>query len=436
MISAVSVPRASAAYFEGASQILLFHSMSQQYPTSIGTYVASMDIPNTGWMFPDPQDANTWNRYIINNLKDWSYNRSPVIGATGMYISYYMQVQPSTGSLVAYGSPLAKSTYQAYYVNDQTATVTMAIDSLATFTPVGITQNSPGITLTAKFQGSEEYPITKIGIQCKANASGFPLGAYYPANNNMKGVITVTSARIVGTETSGELGALEDIASEIANQSEILSAMYGDLVAVCNSIYQRCGDLLTAQNLTNQYFAQLIPILQNIESDTSGILTTTNNIYNLLSAQFSLLVSTIRTESDDIQAAIAQQTEDMKAYFDSVFASAVDPDLTQDAEDLQGTIDDFGSIESDYQSQATDRYEALTSTFNGFTGGTLSGVALMSTLFERVWNALGDYNIVYTFPLTLGVTLVVVGRISRTHSRSSSKADSGGKPPDSGGDGK
>lgn len=280
-----------------------------------------------------------------------------------------------------------------------------------------------GVSISAGFEGSEESPIHSLGIFWQ------PLTSYAYASyaTGLPTVdIQVTSFLVIASDATGaDLEELQNIASEIAKTNDILSSMYGDILAVCNAIYGRTGSMLEAQNLTNQYFDAIIPVL-------NGISVNTVNIYNLLSQQFSLLISTIESESDDIQSTIDNAVETLIAYLDNVFSGAVNPSLPGQSEDINSQGNAFGDAESGYQSTATERFESISADFAGFDGSVLSGVALASSLFQRVWNTLGDYVIIYTFPLTLSICLVIVGRVSRQHSRSKS-GGKGGKPKDDGG---
>lgn len=286
--------------------------------------------------------------------------------------------------------------------------------SFNTFTPsISSSLTSTGITVTGTFKGSEVSPISSFNLVWPTqicygySASGADISLYVP------------SFRVIQTDASGaDLEQLQDIAKGIAESNSILSAMYGDILAVCNSIYERTGDLLTAQNLTNQYFAAIVPVIE-------GLKTTTDNIYTLLGQQFSLLISTIQTESDDIQATINAAIDKMIAYLDNAFNSAVNPALPGTSQDITTNNDTVHNAESDYQSTAADRFDSISADFSGFDGSILSGVALGGSLFQRLWNVLGDYVILYTFPLTLSICLVVVGRLSRNASRSG-----GGKKKD------
>lgn len=49
-----------------------------------------------------------------------------------------------------------------------------------------------------------------------------------------------------------------------------------------------------------------------------------------------------------------------------------------------------------------------------FHSGLIAGFAMVSGIFMDLWRAMGDAAVVYVFPLTLGVVLMLLGRISRT----------------------
>ena len=326
-------------------------------------------------------------------------------GAVGVYFSYYISCS-SISSLVANPSP-PSTRYRNHLGQDGTGDNMVKITS---FTPAGITPGAAsgytrGYSVNAQFVGSEDAPISFLRV---VGDSSSVIANCDSSSMVYRGEMYFSSLRVVGTETSADLEALEGIADAIAAQSDILQAMYGDLIAVCNSIYQRTGDILQAQQLTNEYFSQVIPLLNSLKNITS-------DIYTLLQAQFNLLISTIETASTDIQGAISAQTAALIAYLDSVFQAGVNPDTAQRTEDIETGLGSLNDGESTYTSAATERYEALTANFSGFEGDTLSGVALVSNLFKQVWDAFGDYNLVYIFPLTFGLSLVFLGRLSRFH---------------------
>ena len=304
-------------------------------------------------------------------------------GAVGVYFSYYISCS-SISSLVANPSP-PSTRYRNHLGQDGTGDNMVKITS---FTPAGITPGAAsgytrGYSVNAQFVGSEDAPISFLRV---VGDSSSVIANCDSSSMVYRGEMYFSSLRVVGTETSADLEALEGIADAIAAQS----------------------DILQAQQLTNEYFSQVIPLLNSLKNITS-------DIYTLLQAQFNLLISTIETASTDIQGAISAQTAALIAYLDSVFQAGVNPDTAQRTEDIETGLGSLNDGESTYTSAATERYEALTANFSGFEGDTLSGVALVSNLFKQVWDAFGDYNIVYIFPLTFGLSLVFLGRLSRFH---------------------
>lgn len=278
-----------------------------------------------------------------------------------------------------------------------------------------------GYTVKCSFQSSPESPIYNPSIWSDTYDGSGNTFCYYNIDSDTTPATIITSARLISGRTSAEIEGLENIADQIAAQSEILSAMYGDIMAVLNSMYSRLGDIQAVLELSNTYFQSIITILENIDA-------TTVDIYNLLASQFELLISTVNTASSDIQSAIASQTASLIAYFDNVFSGAVG-DLPQKSEDLYTSIGNMTESENDYKSNASSKFEEINATFTGFTGGTLSGITLVSTLFSQVWNSLGEYSVVYSFPLLLGLCLLLIGRISKSEKTGSFKG-SGGKSTD------
>lgn len=61
-----------------------------------------------------------------------------------------------------------------------------------------------------------------------------------------------------------------------------------------------------------------------------------------------------------------------------------------------------------------------------FPTGLVSGFSLITGIFQDIWNAMGEYKIMYVFPLTLGIVLLLIGRISRFAGRGSSRKSDGG----------
>ena len=79
----------------------------------------------------------------------------------------------------------------------------------------------------------------------------------------------------------------------------------------------------------------------------------------------------------------------------------------------QNDLNDYNSIESEWGGSMVDNFNSLNMGDFSFASGALSAFTLVSGIFSDLWNAFGDYSVIFTFPLTLGIALLVFGRISR-----------------------
>lgn len=230
-------------------------------------------------------------------------------GAVGVYFSYFIYC-PVINSLVSSPSP-PTTRYKNHLGQDGTGDNMVKITS---FTPVGVTPGAAsgytrGYAVNAQFLGSDEAPISNLRVVGSASSVIARCNSTELLYNDSK--IVFASIRAVGTETSAELSELENIADSIVSQNQILTAMYGDIMAVLNAINTQTGDILETQRLANTY-------LSAIKSTLETLSNTTTNIYSLLSAQFSALISAVNTASTDLQAAIAAQTAAIIAYLDAL----------------------------------------------------------------------------------------------------------------------
>lgn len=338
-------------------------------------------------------------------LHNFLFNIGPISSNTVISLSYYFtckapsQVANSMGGI------------SAFYLdtNGGSHNFTPTVGSFTPTSDANYPHACNGLQIVAQFDVETSSTEPPIPYPITIQRLFFDYKTHYVKTSDVdKDVgIKITSLQVIQTSAStAELNQLKDIAAGIAESNQILSAMYGDILAVCNSIYERTGDLLTAQNLTNQYFSSIIPVIESIKS-------TTDNIYTLLGQQFALLISTIQSESDDLQATINAAIDKMIAYLDNAFAGSVNPALPGQSTDIKNGSTTVQDSESGYQSTATERFDTISANFAGFDGSVLSGVALAGSLFQRLWNVLGDYVVVYTVPLVIAICLTILGRADR-----------------------
>lgn len=83
-------------------------------------------------------------------------------------------------------------------------------------------------------------------------------------------------------------------------------------------------------------------------------------------------------------------------------------------------INNHEEYESQWTGSMTDNFNALGFSDFSWSDSLVSGFSLFSGIFMDIWRALGGATILFTFPLLLGIALLLVGRISRSGGRSGS----------------
>lgn len=83
-------------------------------------------------------------------------------------------------------------------------------------------------------------------------------------------------------------------------------------------------------------------------------------------------------------------------------------------------INKHEEYESQWTGSMTENFNALGFADFSWSDSLVSGFSLFSGIFMDIWRALGGATILFTFPLLLGIALLLVGRISRSGGRSGS----------------
>lgn len=225
----------------------------------------------------------------------------------GVYLSsFYFSSNAGSQSKVP-----SKSDFSIRYTDSSTGVgSTLPVSSVSLFEPSSSANSkSDGVTVVARFSNSVASPISNVSLYNGSFSSSSNVPAWYFAlSQTGDGVhLNVTSFRVVSASSSAELDALESMAAEIANQSQILSQFYGDIVAVCNQIYSRLGDLQAAQEEANALFANVIKLLNT----TNGKLEAINMA---MSTYFELLINQLKQEGIDTRTAIADAEARLELY--------------------------------------------------------------------------------------------------------------------------
>lgn len=271
----------------------------------------------------------------------WTNNSTLFYDNVTVYFSYYYQRMYSGNTLTTRGDYLNANNWSCTYINDYGNTSSpVGVDSYKELQGTASSANGKVYALQASFVGDEIHPIKEITIMRPNFNVGFTLNGSGGNSAGVAWAINYPSVRVITTQYSEEMAALDRVAEEIAAQSDILLAMKGDLVAILQDIYQMTGDMYAAQNLLNTYVSQLLPYIQSIDQ-------TTMNIYSLLSTQLRLLETAIENAADSVEAAISAQTAAMIAYLDQLFntGNEVPDDTYNQQQDAANILDQMGALQ-------------------------------------------------------------------------------------------
>lgn len=162
------------------------------------------------------------------------------------------------------------------------------------------------------------------------------------------------------------------------------------------SIYSALQSLLSIAKEVKIDTGDIVKLLQAINSSTTLLQSDVAGIYDLLKNALADESASLDNKSKDTAEKIMQQSNGEQYWMDK-------------------NTDNFNALEFDKFS---------------FSNGVVGALSSVGSLFSSVWNALGDAAVVFTFPLMLGIALVLVGRISRQSQKSKGgkgNGDSGSK---------
>lgn len=283
-----------------------------RYRPGAGPYWHVSDIGGTvssGGSFNRAIESSSGSNVVSAGWRSLSLSSAlvPSESQLGVYLSsFYYSSNVGSQSKVP-----SKSDFSVRFIDSSTGVgSSLPVSSVSLFEPSSSANcKSDGVTVVARLTNSVSSPVSDVSIYNGSFSADYSAPAWFFAlTATGDGVhLNVTSFRVVSASSSAELDALESMASEIANQSQILSQFYGDIVAVCNQIYQRLGDLQAAQEEANALFANVIKLLNT----TNGKLEAINMA---MSTYFELLINQLKQEGIDTRTAIADAEARLELY--------------------------------------------------------------------------------------------------------------------------
>ena len=296
----------------------------------------------------------TSSQYTTITNGDWDYgslhnflfNLGPLSSNTVISLSYYFTCK--------YPAEVANSTAGVSGVYLDVNGGSHAFDpSVGTFTPTFDSSYPPagdGLQIVAQFDVETSSTEPPIPYPITIQRLFFDNKTHYVKTGDVEEDVglKITSLQVIQSSApTAELNQLKDIAAGIAQSNQILSAMYGDILAVCNSIYERTGSILEAQQKTNELFSSIIPILNSLNTNVANIYSTLNTYFNLVIKAIDNQTVTLDQSIKDAEKALETYLKPMIDYFNELEKTTGESasTLPSHKKDLDGFASDSNGID-------------------------------------------------------------------------------------------
>lgn len=354
---ALSVPALADSVLSGPAEFSFSYRRSDRPSWNVSdvtqTTISSGSSYNNGIV-----DYDISKRHIVSaGWRSLSLEPSlvPANSQIGIYLScFYYSSNAGNQSKVP-----SKSDFTVRYTDSSIGSgVSAPVSSVSLFAPSSSANSlSDGVSIVARLSNSVTSPISAVSLYNGSFSSPDNAPSWYFALTSEGDYpsFRVTSFRVVSSASNAELDALEGMASEIANQSQILSQFYGDIVAVCNQIYQRLGDLQAAQEEANRLFSNVISLLNTTNGKIEAINMAMSTYFELLINQLKQEGIDTRTAISDAEARLELYLKPMIDYFNELEEQTGESasTLPQHKQDIDGFNNDGFGIESDGQTGLT-----------------------------------------------------------------------------------
>lgn len=308
-----------------------------------------------------------WNKYEIGYA--WNLNESFAdtrLGVTSSQFKALSSSGPQPTIYYAYCAAVGSGVSAPAYISGVSKTISGNAYNINGGVIGSITQ-----TLVAQMAGGGDHQkvaVCRTTLPHNTIQFEFPVLADSPGFRLYQGTNSLgfAFAYVVNTDNSEILSYLDQIMQYLANMDSDL-----DIVI---QILQSCVN----------YLNTLVHTTDDIAQNISGI-------YDLLKNALAQESAAISRESQHVGDQIMMQTD----------------------------------AESYWKDKNTENFNALDIGNFSFDNGLMSALASVGKWFSNIWDSLGPTTIIFTFPLVLGVSLVVVGRVARSSGKGS-KSDKGG----------
>ena len=186
-----------------------------------------------------------------------------------------------------------------------------------------------------------------------------------------------------------------------------------DVVDAVADILAQVKQINSKTGLINTKVSSCLKTLNSILDECKALNADTDTIISVLDAVKTQLV-TLNGKVDDIYTLLKDALKSESA--------AVDKKSQELGDQIMQRVDS----EQYWSDKNTETFNALDMGNFTFGDGVVGALPTVGNLFKSLWDSFGDVTLIFTFPLMLGVALVIVGRISRTAGKGSKKGGDDG----------
>ena len=164
------------------------------------------------------------------------------------------------------------------------------------------------------------------------------------------------------------------------------------VLSYLDQILTHCANMDADLNTVIQLMRSCVDYLNKILVNTDNIAKDVAGIYDLLKNALAEESAAVSQESQKVGDQIMMQTDG----------------------------------ESYWKDKNTENFDSLDIGNFAFDNGLMQGLRAVGKWFSNLWESLGPVTIIFTFPLILGISLVVVGRVSRSAGKGAKSGKGGG----------
>lgn len=326
-----------------------------------------VDFPTADPLLVSAAYPVPWNKYEIGYA--WNLSESYADTHFGVTSSQFNALTTSGSQptiYYAYCAACGSGVSAPSYISDVSMTISGTAYNINGGSLGSITQ-----TLVAQMSGGGAHQ--KVAV-CRTTLPHYTVQFKFPVLSNSPGFrlyqgtnsLGFAFAYVVNTDNVEVLSYLDQIVEHLANMDVDL-----DIVI---QLLRSCVDYLNKISVNSD----------NIAKDVAGI-------YDLLKNALAEESAAVSQESQKVGDQIMMQTDG----------------------------------ETYWKDKNTENFNALDIGNFSFDNGLMTALGAVGKWFSNLWDALGPVTTIFTFPLVLGISLVVVGRVSRSSGKGS-KSDKGG----------